>query len=261
MNNTTKIALTIFKKSLENERINSTNNEELYESYKYDTNVSNEVEEMLEIFNMDIYDNSNDGLLITTGVNNSVFGYSNEEFRKALSIKNNTELSICFFLMYCILTRFYKESSLIPTAELITQKQLLEDADNKVLIIKTMLEQREKEDVSRNRDEEDTSFAKLVKFWTDMSHNNIVSKAKDTSKDEKSSVKVSYANKTLKFFCANNLLTYNEIQNIYMVRPKLSTLVGYYYDEHKNRNEIVEYLESLKCEDITENSELFLAEN
>lgn len=251
MDNNTKIALTIFKKCLQNERINSNLNEDIYEAYRYDTNISNDVEEMLEIFNMEIFESQNDGLFITPGVNNNLFGFSNEDLRKALSIKNNTELSVCFFMMYCILTRFYKESSFIPSAEFITQIQLIDDAESKVRIIKNMLSQRDKEDSSIEKDTEETSFLRLVKFWDEISYSNIKSKAKDVNKDEKSDAKIAYANRVLKFFCANDLLMYNEIQNFYVARPKLATIVGYYYDEFRNRSEIVEYLESLDLESPT----------
>lgn len=245
MNNQTKIALTIFKKTLENDTINSNVNQELYDEYRYDSNISNEVDEILEVFNMEIYDNPNEGLFLTSGVNNSIFGYSNEDLRKELKVKTNKELSVCLYLMYCILSKFYKESSLIPTAEFITSSQLIEDADTKMLAIKTMLEQREEDEEQAKDDNFESSFKKLVDTWDDISLVNIKSKAKDISKDERSETKIAFANKTLKFFSDNNLLAYSEIQDIYMITSKLSTLVGYYYDTHKNRNEITEYLDSL----------------
>lgn len=245
MNNQTKLALTIFKKTLESEAINSIKNQDLYDEYRYDSNVSNEVDEILEIFNMDIYDNPNEGLFLTSGVNNPIFGYSNEDLKRELSVKNNKELSVCLYLMYCILTKFYKESSLIPTAEFITSSQLIDDADTKVAAIKTMLEQRESDEGNLKDDDAESSFEKLVDTWEYISLLNIKSKAKDISKDNRSETKIAFANKALKFFVKNNLLVYSEVQDIYMLTTKLSTLVGYYYDVHKNRNEITEYLDSL----------------
>lgn len=244
MNDSTRYALMIFKNTLENKRINSSINEDLYENYKFDSNVSNDVEEIMEMFDIDMYDNPSEGLFITPGVSNNIFGYSNEELRKALSVKNNTELSICFFIMYCILTKFYKESSFIASSEFITQDQLIEDVDNKINAVKTMLEGIE----STEDDEGKISFIKLVETWETISYLNIKSKSSNISKDSISKTKIGYANKSLKFFCDNNLLFYNEVQNIYLVKPKMATIVGYYFDEYKTRNEIVEYLESLNEE-------------
>jgi len=245
MNDSTRYALMIFKATLENNRINASVNEDLYENYKFDSNVSNDVEEIMEMFDIDMYDNPSEGLFITPGINNKIFGYSNEELRKALSLKNNTELSISFFIMYCILTRFYKESSLIASSEFITQNQLIEDVDNKIKAIKTMLEGVQPTDNTGDM----TSFTKLVEEWERISYVNMKSKSENVAKDTISKTKTGYANKILQFFCDNNLLFHNAVQNIYLVKPKMAIIVGYYFDEYKTRNAIVEYLESLTATD------------
>lgn len=259
MNDSTRYALAIFKATLENERINSSVNEELYENYKFDSNVSNDVEEIMEMFNIDMYDNPSEGIFISPGVNNKIFGYSNDELKKALSIKNNTELSICFFIMYCILTRFYKESSFIASSEFITREQLIEDVDNKINAVKTMLEGIEEEEIEE--ESEIVSFFKLVEAWETISHVNIKSKAANVSRDSISKTKIGFANKSLRFFCDNNLLFHNEVQDIFLVKPKMATIVSYYFDEYKTRSEIVNYLESLSEQNSEGNNSDAIEEN
>lgn len=259
MNDSTRYALAIFKATLENERINSSVNEDLYENYKFDSNVSNDVEEIMEMFNIDMYDNPSEGIFISPGVNNKIFGYSNDELKKALSIKNNTELSICFFIMYCILTRFYKESSFIASSEFITREQLIEDVDNKINAVKTMLEGIEEEEVEE--ESEIVSFFKLVEAWETISHVNIKSKAANVSRDSVSKTKIGFANKSLRFFCDNNLLFHNEVQDIFLVKPKMATIVSYYFDEYKTRSEIVNYLESLSEQNSEGNNSDAIEEN
>ena len=75
------------------------------------------------------------------------------------------------------------------------------------------------------------------------------SKYSTIAKDAVSKTKIGYVNKVLQFFCDNNLLFHNEVQNIYLVKPKMAIIVGYYFDEYKTRNAIVEYLESLTATD------------
>ena len=54
-----------------------------------------------------------------------------------------------------------------------------------------------------------------------------------------------YINRVLRFFCDINLFAKDEHQNIYLILPRLSAIVGYYYDEVAHRNAITEYLEKM----------------
>ena len=63
----------------------------LYEEFALGTQVYDEVKLILKKLNLDLYE-YRDGLYITAGDNNQIFGYTNEELKRELGIKRNREL-------------------------------------------------------------------------------------------------------------------------------------------------------------------------
>lgn len=48
-----------------------------------------------------------DSLCITPGVDNKIFGYRNAELRSAMKLKDNSQLYLAYFVILCMLARFY----------------------------------------------------------------------------------------------------------------------------------------------------------
>ena len=69
----------------------------LYEEFALGTQVYDEVKLILKKLNLDLYE-YRDGLYITAGDNNQIFGYTNEELKRELGIKRNRELYLCYFI-------------------------------------------------------------------------------------------------------------------------------------------------------------------
>ena len=85
-------------------------NMSLYESYESSSEVYELVHKILKSFNISLYEYK-ENLYITAGEKNWVYGYSNEELKKALGIKLNKELYLCYFIIYNIIAKFYHDTS------------------------------------------------------------------------------------------------------------------------------------------------------
>lgn len=240
MNESTRKSLEILKKTLQNERISAFKNDTLFEEYRTNSEVQSDMEEICEIFNLHIYDYSGEGLFISPGVDNSTFGFSNAELKKALKADNDKELSLSLFIMYSIFSFIYKESTTMKGRDFITYQDAMECCEKKIQLIENHVENLQDDD-----EDIDISFTTLVKSWREKSDINLKSKAQNPTNDFTSQSKTAYVNRVLRFFCDNNLLCRDEHQNVYVVQPRLCAIVGYYYDEVTNRNAITEYLESV----------------
>lgn len=240
MNESTKTALEILKRTLQNERISAFKNDNLFDDYRTNSEVQNDMEEICKIFDLNIYDYSGEGLFISPGVDNSTFGFSNAELKKALKADNDKELSLSLFIMYSIFSFIYKESTTMKGRDFIDYQNAMECCEKKIQLIESHIE-----DLQNNEEDVDVSFVTLVKSWREKSDINLKSKSQDPTNDVTSQSKTAYVNRVLRFFCENNLLCKDEHQNVYVVQPRLCAIVGYYYDEVANRNAITEFLESV----------------
>lgn len=240
MNESMKTSLQIFKKMLQNERISSNKNNELFDEYRTNSEVQSNIEEICNIFDLQMYDYNQEGLFITPGVNNSVFGYSNAELKKILKAENDADLSLYLFIMYCIFSFIYKESTTLQARDFIRHEDALKSCEDKILLVEKHIE-----DMEENEEEVDVSFKTLVKSWKDKNLINPKSKAQNPLNDTTSQSKTAYINRVLRFFCEINLFAKDEHQNIYLILPRLSAIVGYYYDEVAHRNLITEYLDKM----------------
>lgn len=243
MNQSTRDALEIFKKAIQNERVSSNKNENLFEEYRTNSEVQSELDEICKIFDLNIYDYSQEGLFISPGVNNAVFGYSNAELKKALKAENDADLSLYLFIMYSTFSFIYKESTTIQARDFIKHSDVLDACEKKIKIIKERIENLES-----NNEEVDLSFTTLVENWDNKSLVNPKSKAQNPMNDTTSSSKTAYINRVLRFFCDNDLFCREELQDVYLIQPRLSAIAGYYYDEVDNRNKITDFLNSMSLD-------------
>ena len=103
-------ALDIVSKLLMGEEISEKgSNAALYQEYNNNGEVYDIVHMSLKKMNIHMYEYAN-GLYVSAGENNRAFGYSNEELRREIGIRNNRELYLAYFVIYNVLTFFYQSS-------------------------------------------------------------------------------------------------------------------------------------------------------
>lgn len=244
MNDTTRLSLEIFKKILQDERISEKKNESFYDEYKTNSEIQNDLNEICEIFDLRMYEHNQEGIFMTPGVDNKLFGYSNSELKKKFNAINDRELSLHLFIMYCLFTRIYKESTALQPVDFITRQQVIDSCEQKISLIKNSIEQDNNVEESL-----ETSFKTLVKEWDNKTEINLKSKSSNPENDDKSQSKIAYINRVLKFFCENNLLYKAEFEDSYIVQERMTVIASYYYDEVANRSKITEYLDMIVFED------------
>ena len=104
--------------------LESGKNAGLYEAYNSNSEVNDIVDTMIKKMNLKIYD-YNYSLFLTAGDHNRVFGYTNEELKRILSLRLNKELYLCYFIMYHIMTHFYNDSASYTYVEYIKVEDVI----------------------------------------------------------------------------------------------------------------------------------------
>jgi hypothetical protein len=104
-------------------------NASLYQEYQNNSEVYDMVQLVLKKMNINIFE-YNYGLYISPGENNKTFGYTNEELKKAIGVKLNRELYLCYFIIYNIITRFYNDSANYTYVEYVKQEDIIGSVDS-----------------------------------------------------------------------------------------------------------------------------------
>ncbi len=193
----------------------------LYEEYENNTEVFDMVRKVFKKMNINLYE-YNYGLYISAGENNKVFGYSNEELKKEMGIKLNRELYLCYFIIYIIITRFYKDSSNYTFVEYIKLEDVVCAMDNALKSITDDLKVFNMEEIEVN------SFKEIALTWEDMP---IIGQGETTRASRGS--KSGFVKLTLNFLVNQELLI--EEDSRYYPRDRFKALIENYFDEYKGR--------------------------
>ena len=102
-------ALDIVSKLITGEELTERgDNSSLYQEYNNNAEIYDIVHMSLKKLNLSIYEYNN-GLYVSAGENNRVFGYTNEELRKELGIKVNKDLYMAYFVIYLAFLEKYNQ--------------------------------------------------------------------------------------------------------------------------------------------------------
>lgn len=82
----------------------------LYEEYSHNPEVYDILMRILGKLDISLYEYNN-SLFISPGSANRVFGFSNEELKRIMGLRLNRELFLVYFIIYNIITGFYKNSA------------------------------------------------------------------------------------------------------------------------------------------------------
>ena len=128
-------ALDIVSKLITGEELTERgDNSSLYQEYNNNAEIYDIVHMSLKKLNLSIYEYNN-GLYVSAGENNRVFGYTNEELRKELGIKVNKDLYMAYFVIYNIITEFYTASSNTTYVEFVKVEDIVKNVDYSVSAI------------------------------------------------------------------------------------------------------------------------------
>lgn len=106
-------------------------NASFYQEYNNNAEVYDIVNMSLKKMNLRLYEYNN-GLYVSAGENNTVFGYTNEELRKELGIKLNRELYLAYFVIYNTITEFYNDTATSTYAEFVRVEDVIDNVDKAI---------------------------------------------------------------------------------------------------------------------------------
>ncbi len=193
-----------------------------YEEYTSNGEIYDAVALICKNFNLDIYE-YNYGLYLSAGYNNRLFGYSNEELKKYIGIKQNRELYLCYFITYAIITCFYRDSAGYTYVEYVKNEDVIKTVDTLLKSVTSKLSV-----VSLNEAEED-SFKALALLWEDLP---MVVNEETTLRAARGS-KMGFVKLTFNFLSSQELLVEN--QGRYYPSERFKALIENYFDEYKGR--------------------------
>lgn len=217
-------ALDIVSRLIMGEQVSEGNaNSQLYQEYNTNAEVYDIVQAALKKFNLNIYEYNN-GLYVSAGDNNKVFGYTNEELRNRLGLRVNRELYLVYFIIYNIITEFYTDSASTTYAQFVRVEDIVHNVERSVA---TIIDKKLGMIVD---DVEENSFKQIAMTW-DALPMITVEDAADVRAAKNS--KTGFVKIALNFCVSQELLM--EAQNRFYPTDRFKALIENYFDGYKGR--------------------------
>ena len=204
-------ALDIVSKLITGENVSERGeNAALYQEYNNNAEVYDIVHMSLKKLNLNIYEYNN-GLYVSAGDNNRVFGYSNEELRNVLGLRVNKELYLAYFIIYNIITEFYSDTMSSTYAEFIRLEDIIKNVDKTTGGI-------------------ENSFKQIALTWDELPVTTVEDQTGARAARNSKSGMVKLA---LNFCVAQELLV--ESQDRYYPTDRFRSLIENYFDDYRGR--------------------------
>lgn len=194
---------------------------DLYEAYAGNSQVYEYLHKMLKQMNVELYEYEN-GLYLTAGENNRVFGFQNSELRKILGVKTNRELYLCYFIIYHVIMAFYSDSVTYNYVEFIHIEDIVKAVDESLKQINDKMELFVENELEEN------SFRTISLIWNELPAATL----EEGMRAAKNS-KAGYVKTVFNFLVSQELLT--EVQERFYPTMRCRALIEHYYEEHRGR--------------------------
>ncbi|MDE6314673.1 MAG: hypothetical protein K2M46_13840 [Lachnospiraceae bacterium] len=213
-------AIDILTKLMNGEEVGKSFDAALYESYSTNAEVYELVHRILRRMNIQLYE-YHDSLYVTAGENNQVFGFTNGDLRKELGLKVNRELYMCYFIIYQIITCFYKDSAGYNFTEYIRIEDVITAVDASLSHIIDNLE------ILAENETEEHSFKTIALMW-----NELPAATEEAVRAAKNS-KAGYVKLVFNFLVTQQLMA--ESQERYYLKEKAKAFIEHYFEDNKGR--------------------------
>lgn len=213
-------------------------NANLYDDYYGNAEVYEIVGIILKKLNLSLYEYK-EGLYLSAGEGNRVFGYTNEELKKYIGVRYNKELYLCYFIMYEILLVFYSDSASYQFKEYVKIENIIEEVGKALSVFTKDIA------VYSMEEEQQESFQAVALLWDELPA---------STSEEQEDVRASRASKagfvklTFNFLVAENLFV--EVNRRYYPTERFQAVVEHYFEEY--RGQIYELLGQENTEDEIE---------
>lgn len=198
-------------------------NSGLYEAYHESAEVSDALELMLHQLNLKVYE-YNTAMYLSVGEKNRVFGYTNEDLKRLLSLRLNKELYLCYYLIYQAAAAFYQDSATYNYTEYIKLPDLVSATDHALSAEILSLHR------FTNEKAEEQSFQALAESWDELP---VIANEDTQGIRAGRSSKSGYAKLVLNFLVSQGLFT--EASERYYPTNRMHALIRRYFEEEKGR--------------------------
>lgn len=242
----TKEASRIVATLMSGEAISAINHKEMYEKLNIDTYLLDLVEDILDGFQLRLIgvNHMENGLFITPGITNTLFGWKNEDIRRHLNVGNNTDMYLCYFIMFIVLTTYFKD-----TSTSIDEVMTCEDI---ALRVKTTLDTLE---ISEEFSENEISLGYIKATWDEVPQFTPGQENKSPSEIKSGRCRYAFVNKTLEFMVQEGLLLHAKLEGVYASSNKFKAIVSDFYGTKDVRNTLLDLVSEFKQEEENEYEE------
>lgn len=209
-------------------------NANLYEEYNRNSEVFDITSKILARLDIGLFE-YNSGLFISAGSNNSVFGYTNEELKRVMGLRLNKELFLVYFIIYNIITEFYKNSAGSTYLEYLRMEDVIKAVSASLNgIIDTSM------GIVMEEAESD-SFKAIALLWDELPN---VSVDDGTSSRAARNSRMGFVKITFNFLTMQRLFT--ESEERYYPTDRFKAIAENYFE--KNRGRLYELMNAKKEE-------------
>ena len=218
-------ALELYAALIMGEEVKQTSKEygSLYEEYVQNAEVYDIVNTIIKKMNLNIYE-YHDALFVTAGEGNRVFGYTNEELKRAMNLRLNKELYLCYYIMYEVILAFYQDSASYQFREYVKLEEIVEAVRTSFSVMLKDLSVYAMEELEEN------SFKTLALMWDELPA---------ATREDQENVRASrasrlgYTKQVFKFLVAQTLCV--ELEERYYPTDRLKALAENYFEEYRGR--------------------------
>lgn len=216
-------ALEIAAALIRGEAVSANENVALYEEYSSNSQVYDSLRLILKKFDMELYEYNN-ALFVSAGEDNRSFGFTNEELRRALGVKVNKELFLCYLITYCMMTEFYKTSGNYTYTEFVRHEEVIRAVDN---VLANVIDHS----AGLVLDEvEENSFKTLALLWDELP---VTSTDDIQGQRAARNSKTGYVKLTFNFLVSQGLFIEN--QGKYYPTDRFKAMAENYYSSNRGR--------------------------
>ena len=258
INDSTQKSMMIIKELLLGNEVSDRKNSDLKETHRLESSVANEIDEILDIFDLDLFEGQEGELFISPRVENTIFGYKNEEMRILMKVDTNLELYMCYFIIYCVLIMFYKDDTGRTGRSYLTVDALKEEVDLRFELLKSSIDDNK---ISVEELESMEGCQAITDLWLNKIADTNVKSAAIDEKDSRSKTKLGYCNRVLLFLENQDLLFCDKITLKYSPTERFKTIVCHAYSNsnynyigilNRKLNEVEQTLHSMEFKDDKE---------
>ena len=217
-------AMELFAKLIVGEPVNEKENSDLYETWRTNAQVYDILDAALKKSNLDLYEHEN-GLYISAGEGNRVFGFTNEELKRAIGLRLNRELYLAYFVIYNMILLFYAESGSPACMDYVKEEDVIAQVNASFSRVLKDLHEKALNEIEEN------SFQVIGALWEDMP----MTAANDDMSTLKAArgSKVGFVKLVFNFLISQEL--FFESEGRYYAKPRFRAVTENYYAEYRGR--------------------------